>query len=72
MVLKTDMRDGLLEMFCRDGRSVEFQIFAAQAETQQCAIAARCEQAFEIGNGSGIHAQVDEGLVTRRRLKSGR
>jgi len=31
--------------------------FAARTETQRNVIAARCAQAFEIGNGIGIHAQ---------------
>jgi hypothetical protein len=44
--------------------------FDGQADARRNTPAARSEQAFEFGNGIGIHAQ---GMgVTRRRLKSGR
>ena len=49
-------RDCLLEMICGGSRISGFEIFVAEAETQQRAIAAGCKHALKFGDGVGIHA----------------
>ena len=64
-----DQRDCMLEMICGGSRISGFEIFVAEAETQQRAIAAGCKHALNLAMESEFIRWDDSSC--RMRLNSG-